>query len=192
MNKNHVLIIRSESNSQPAIATQHQQRMWKNNSSNNSNNNSVNSNVKYDNHTPTPPPRSQSPSAHIAPSQESYSPYINNAVPTPYHHLPHQNQPPPQQPFHASYYGQYQHQQPQAPTPPPPSHQQQAQMYGYRRNEQQVAHPYQQQSMHRQQYPQPQQPHQAQQNAIQPSSSSPVSPPKRKNSQKAKLDFILN
>lgn len=197
MNKNHVLIIRSESNSQPAItAQQQQQRIWKNSSSNNS----VNNNVKYENHTPTPPPRSQSPSSHIAPSQESYSPYNNQAVPTPYHHLPPQNQPPApppppqqqQQSFHPSYYGQY---QPQAPTPPPPSQQQQQQqqhpahMYGYRRNEQPVAHTYQQQQqpMHRQQpYPQP--PHPPQQSTNQPSSSSP----KRKNSQKAKLDFILN
>ncbi|GAN05502.1 MRNA capping enzyme, alpha subunit [Mucor ambiguus] len=199
MNKNHVLIIRSESNSQPGTTTQ-QQRVWKNSSSNNS----VNNNVKYENHTPTPPPRSQSPSSHIAPSQESYSPYNNHAVPTPYHHLSPQTQPPPppqqqqQQPFHPSYYGQYQHQSPQAPTPPPLSQQKQqhpAHMYGYRRNEQPVAHSYQQQqqqSVHRQQ-PYPQSPHPPpQQNTTQPSSSSPMSPPKRKNSQKAKLDFILN
>lgn len=197
MNKSHVLIIRSESNSQPAITAQHQQqqqqRTWKNSSSNNS----VNNNVKYEKHTPTPPPRSQSPSSHIAPSQESYSPYNNHAVPTPYHHLPPQNQPPPppppqQQPFHPSYFGQYQHQPPQAPIPPP-QQQHPAHMFGYRRNEQPVAHAYQQQAMHRQQpYPQPPHPPPPQQNTIQPSSSSPMSPPKRKNSQKAKLDFILN
>ncbi|KAL9539701.1 hypothetical protein MBANPS3_010118 [Mucor bainieri] len=201
MNKNHVLIIRSESNSQPAITAQHQQqRVWKNSSSNNS----VNNNVKYENHTqtpppPPPPPRSQSPSSHIAPAPEPYSPYNSHAVPTPYHHLPPQTQAaPPPQPFHPSYYGQYQHPPPQAPAPPPPSQQQQQQqqhpahMYAYRRNEA-LSYQQQQQSMHRQQpYPQPPHPTPPQQNAIQPSSSSPMSPPKRKNSQKAKLDFILN
>ncbi|CEP19019.1 hypothetical protein [Parasitella parasitica] len=179
MNKNHVLIIRSESNSQSPTAAQQQQqqqqqqqhhpqyqqqRIWKN-----SNNNSSN-NVKYENQTPPP---------HIPPPpQDSYAPF--NVVSTPYH-LPPQNQ----QQYHPSYYGQYQPPPPQPQTPPLPP---QTSMYGYRRNEQQVAHSYQQQQYQQQQQQQQQQT----QNTVRPSSSSPISPPRRKNSQKAKLDFILN
>lgn len=168
---NHILIIRSESNSEPSPPL-------------------------HPAHIAPPPP--PPPPRHHAQQQirknnvkyegrllqqhgvePSYSPYnVVSSVP-PYHHSP------PTQSFqqqHSSYYGQ------PYPQQPPPAQPYPAGVYHpHRHHEQQVAYPYppQQQPLQHPQQPRQQQQQHSQQQSVQPN-------PKRKNSQKAKLDFILN